>query len=231
MPKEISSITPDKIPGKQRPIPKITWNDRTLKSYKDNGFYDAENYNIPPIDKQELEFLSVVDERQGPIVREISTMIRIKAIDYTTENKERKEYLYWFENWYGNNWLGVPIAPVTDHIEGMYYEQLKQLVLDPKTGDAAHYVRKGQREAYYIPSTKKEVDRVLAQYKANPQLIKFVVKFSNEDSPDGQMRSDSRGQFSYDQFTTWTFDDLYKLHIRPWKESEINVGAAKSLYK
>jgi hypothetical protein len=105
------------------------------------------------------------------------------------------------------------------------------VVLNPQTGDSMHYVRKGQREAYYIPFTKKEVDRVLAQYKANPQLIKFVVKFSNEDSPDGQMRSDSRGRFSYDQFVNWTFGDLYKLHIKPWKDSEINAGPTTRIYK
>lgn len=191
--KEISSIKPEPIKGKQRPIPNIKWNNKTVESFKDNGFWDPEN--PPHISFQERDFLQLVDERQGPIKRKITKMVRLKAIDHTTEPLERKEFLIWYENWYGNNWQGVPIAPVTDHIEGQYHEQLKELRLDPKTGDAANYIRKGQREAYCIPFTKKEVDRVISEYKMNPELIKFVVKFSNEDSPDGQMRSDSRGQF------------------------------------
>jgi len=226
----ISTIKPDPIPAKKRPEPKIKWNNKTMESYKENGFYNAE---FPPhINTQELEFLSEVDERQGPIQREITRMIRLKAIDYTTKNKERKEYLYWFENWYGNNWLGAPIAPVTDHIEGMFYEQLTTLKLDPKTGDSSHYERKGQRESYYIPFTKKEVDRIIADHNANPELVNFTVKFAAEDSPDGQRRYATRGQFSYDQFVNWTFDNLYKLHTKPWKDQEINnTPTTRALYK
>jgi len=135
-------------------------------------------------------------------------MVRIKAIDYDTKTLERKEYLYWFENWYGKNWIGNSIAPVTDHVEGMYYEQDVELVLDPNTGDGSKYRRKGQHEAYYIPFTKKQVDKVIEEYNGNRQLITFTVKFAPEDSPDGQRRYATRGQFGYDQFTNWTFHDL-----------------------
>lgn len=228
--REISSIKPDSIPGKQRPVPKISLNNKTIESYKENGFWDAE---FPPrtVNKQNLDFLQQVDERQGPIKRVVTTMVRLKAIDHTTKNLERKEYLYWMENWYGKDWLGVAIPPVTDHVEGMYYEQLKELVLDPNTGDASKYVRKGQREAYYIPFTKKEVDRIIDEYNGNRRLITFVVKFDAADSPDGQRRFATRGQFGYDQFVNWTFDDLYKFHIKPWKELDTNVGPTTRMYK
>jgi hypothetical protein len=227
--REISLIKPDSIPGKQRPAPKINWNNKTIESYKENGFWDAE---FPPhVNMQEREFLQVVDERQGSIKRVVTTMVRLKAIDYTTKNLERKEYLYWMENWYGNNWLGVAIPPVTDHIEGMFYEQLATLKLDPKTGDSSHYERKGQRESYYIPFTKKEVDKVIDENNGNRQLINFTVKFDAADSPDGQRRFATRGQFGYDQFVNWTFDDLYKLHIKPWKELDTNVGPTIRMYK
>lgn len=113
----------------------------------------------------------------------------------------------------------------------MYYEQENEIVLDPNTGDAAHYKRKGQHEAFYIPFNKKEVDRIIEENNGNRQLITFVVKFAAEDSPDGQRRYATRGQFSYDQFVNWTFDDLYKLHTKPWKESEVNAGPTTRMYK
>jgi hypothetical protein len=154
-----------------------------------------------------------------------------KTIQIVLEN-ERKEYLYYYENWTGKNWLAIPIALVTDHVEGMYYEQLKELKLDPITGDALEYVRKGQREAYYIPFSKKTVDDIIAgSMGSNLQTIKYIVKFAPEDSPDGQRRSDSRGQFSYEQLATWAFDDLYKLHIKPWKDMIPNVDPTTRMYK
>jgi hypothetical protein len=108
-----------------------------------------------------------------------------KTVQIVLEN-ERKEYLYYYENWTGKNWLGIQIALVTDHVEGMYYEQLKELKLDPRTGDALEYVRKGQREAYYIPFSKKTVDDIIAgSMGSNLQTIKYIVKFAPEDSPDG----------------------------------------------
>ena len=89
--REISSIKPDTIPGKQRPIPKISWNNKTIESYKENGFWDPE---FPPsnVDKQERDFLQLVDERQGPIKRVVTRMVRLKAIDYTTR-KEKSIYI------------------------------------------------------------------------------------------------------------------------------------------
>jgi hypothetical protein len=226
----ISSIKPNSIPGKQKPTPKIEWNNRTYESYIKHGL-TFEEFNLPRFNKQERDFLQLVDERQGPIERELTRMVRLKAIDYTTKNKERKEYLYYFENWRGKDGRGVSIAPVTDHVEGMYYEQENELVLDPNTGDATKYKRKGQHEAYYIPFSKKEVDRIIAEHNTNPELVNFTVKFDAADSPDGQRRFATRGQFGYDQFVNWTFDDLYKLHIRPWKELDPNEGLATRMYK
>jgi hypothetical protein len=92
--KEISSIIPDHINGKQRPIPNIKWNDKTMQSCKEKGLWDAE---YPPfkVNGAERRFLSEEDERQGPIKRVVTRMIQLKAIDYTTENLQRKEYLYY----------------------------------------------------------------------------------------------------------------------------------------
>jgi hypothetical protein len=128
--------------------------------------------------------------------------------------------------------MGNTIAPVADHVEGMYYEQENELVLDPQTGDAAKYRRKGQHEAYYIPFSKKIVDEIILKHNTNPELVNFTVKFSAQDSPDGLRWGETRQQFSYDKFANWTFDDLRKLHTKPWKDWDPNVEpTTRALYK
>ena len=113
----------------------------------------------------------------------------------------------------------------------MFYEQLKELKLDARTGEAIHYARSGQRESYYIPFSKKTVDQIIAGPAHSKESIKFIVKFASEDSPAGQMRAATRGQFSYDQFANWTFSDLYKLHIKPWDQQIPNIGPTTRMYK
>ena len=76
------------------------------------------------------------------------------------------------------------------------------------------------------------IDEIIAKSDgSNIQTIKYIVKFDPEDSPDGQMRAGSRRQFSYDQFVNWTFDDLYKLHTKPWKDLPENIGPTTRMYK
>src|SRR5213592_770347 len=188
----ISDIKPSSSEGKTRPKPNMEWNNRTYESYIENGF-TFDEFDRPSFNRQEMNFLSEVDERQGAIVRQVTRIVRLKAIDWSTQKRERKEYLYYFENWYGKNWLGLKIAPVTDHIEGMFYEQLKELKLDARSGEAIHYARSGQRESYYIPFSKKTVDQIIAGPAHSKESIKFIVKFASEDSPAGQMRAATRG--------------------------------------
>ena len=100
-------------------------------------------------DYQEQMFLRTVNtEKGGPIVRQVTRMVRLKARDYNSENKNAtKEYLIFYENWYGKNWLEEDIAPVSDHIEGLYFEQEKRTNVDRdmKTGrTSTKYKRTGQ---------------------------------------------------------------------------------------
>lgn len=153
--------------------------------------------------------------------------------------KHDKEY----ENWEGVNWLGIRIAPVTDHIEGWYYEQLKEPVFDPKTGEPIKYKRKGQREAYYIPFDKKTVDKIIKESTHSSQeSISLVVKFGAEEWDGHGGRMGTRAQFTYDQFVNWTFKELYELNKSPvWNEladpnisqnKNKNIGpVTKTLYK
>jgi hypothetical protein len=245
---KISTIKPEEDAGKRRPIPKITWNNKTEQSLKENGFWPQPDekgmyeQDPPHINEEEKRFLSEVDTKQGPIERVVTAIVRLKAIDYSTEKRERKEYLFWYENWYGRNWLGVKIAPVTQHVEGYYHATTKELRLDPSTGASSHYVKGKPQETYYIPYSKTTVDKIISGYYNDPKdsvryinsrdNIHYIVKFASEDSPPGQGRYATRGRFSYEQFATWTFQDLYKLHTKPLiQQLDPNIGPTTTSYR
>lgn len=244
---KISSIRPEDDQTKRRPIPKLTWNNKAEQSIIEQGFGPEESkdgkYEEPlNIYTDENRFLSEVDTRQGPILREVTRIVRLKAIDHSSEKKERKEYLIYYENWYGVNWLGVKIAPVTDHIEGVYQATTKQLEFDKNTGQGLYYKKAKPQETYYIPYNKKTVDQIIAGYYDNPKdsvryinnkdAIQYIVKFGAEDSPAGRMRYGQRTAFSYDQFSSWVFQDLYNLATKPWaQQTDPNYGPTMSSYK
>jgi hypothetical protein len=91
-----------------------------------------------------------------------------------------------FQDWTGNNWLGIPIKnPLCDHIEGKYTEVVMRPKLDERTGEHIDNVFAGTRESYYIPFTKKNVDEIIANSaRTDNSGIRFVVKFASEDSTD-----------------------------------------------
>ena len=122
---------------------------------------------------------------------------------------------------------------MTDHVEGYYQEALKKAEFDPRTGEPVQYVFTGERTKHYIPFSKKKVDEIIkGSTHTNQESILYVVKFGSEDSKDGQMTAPVRGQFSYDQFTNWTFDNFYKLQTKPWKDNDPNINpVTKTLYK
>jgi len=106
--------------------PILEYNDKTYKSYVSQGFGSPDL-----LDYQEKHFLSQVDiETGGPITRTVTKIVRLRAPDYSTIRKERKEYLIYYENWYGKDWQTRKLPPVTDHIEGVYYEQETEPVIE-----------------------------------------------------------------------------------------------------
>jgi hypothetical protein len=229
MPGETSSIKPDASTFK-RPDPGITWNNKTEESYEKEGF-STRDFAM----SQEHVFLSQVDIRRQDIERTVTKIVRLKAIDYSTEKLERKEYLYYYENWEGVNWLGIRIAPVTDHVEGYYYEQLKKTDFDPRTGEPIKYKRAGQREVYYMPFDKKTVNEIIKNSAhSNQENIIYTVKFAAQDW-DGKQpnRIGTRFEVPYEQFTSYSFKDLYELNHKPIQlDNNKNLGpVTKTLYK
>ena len=158
----LSTIKPD-IPKK--PEVKIEYNNRTYESYMKNGFAD----NIPRAIKGPHEriqkFLNEVDLSKGPLERTVTMIVRLRAPDWNSSSKknERKEFIYYFEDWTANDWLGIPINPFSEHIEGKYTEVLMRPKLDERTGEHIDNVFAGTRESYYIPFSKKNVDEIIAK--------------------------------------------------------------------
>ena len=157
----ISTVKPD-IPKK--PEVKIEYNNRSYESYMKNGFADNITRSIKgPHDRMQM-FLNKVDLRKGPIERTVTMIVRLRAPDWnsSTKKNERKEFIYYFEDWSGNDWLGIPIDPFSEHIEGKYTEVLMRPKLDERTGEHVDNVFAGTRESYYIPFSKKNVDEIIA---------------------------------------------------------------------
>jgi hypothetical protein len=100
-------------------LPEIEWNDRSIKAYTDLGLEVPEH-----VGRWEKRFLATVDVSKGPIERTITSMVRLKAPDILGQVKnktkvaERKEWLYYQERWTGVNFMGVPVNPVAEHVEG-----------------------------------------------------------------------------------------------------------------
>ena len=128
----ISTIKPD-IPKK--PEVKIEYNNRSVESFVKNGFADAIPRSVYGPRGRMQQFLNKVDLRKGPIEKTVTTIVRLKATDWNTKKHERKEFIYYFEDWTGNDWLGIPIDPFSEHIEGRYIEPLTRPKLDERTGE------------------------------------------------------------------------------------------------
>ena len=99
----------------------------------------------------------LVDLRKGPIERTVTNDSQTKStrLEFIQKN-ERKEFIYYIEDWSGNDWLGIPIDPFSEHIEGRYTEVLMRPKLDERTGEHIDNVFAGTRESYYIPFSKEK---------------------------------------------------------------------------
>ncbi len=159
---EISTIIPGHEAERSKRELKFTYSTAEFDSYQKEGF-EAPDLDHRP-DKFEYHFLAQVDPGKGKIKVRIPRMFRIRAIDYSSEKNESREYLYYETLWTGKQWNGNELGPI-EHVVGRHKEQTKRLELgqfDPNTGiQRSQYVMGLPRTVYTIPFTKKAVDEAL----------------------------------------------------------------------
>jgi hypothetical protein len=206
---EISTIRPENPLDEPNNDLRFSYSTETYDSWKKEGF-------TPPLpdyrnDKHEIRFMSRVDLKHGKVRVEITKLVRIRARDYSEENKDKvayRDFLTWESNWHAKNWLGVDIM-LDSHIEGKYVQQTKKLVMDnpdPTTGRVnTKYVRSNPRDVYTIPFSKEKVEEILkAENPFGPDSINitdftnvnYVVKIQNELG----VQNFRCGSFTYEQF-------------------------------
>ena len=181
--------------------PALEYNNKNELSYIEQGLTPPDNLN-----QQERNFLSKVDPKVEPIIRTVTKIVRLMAIDYNSPNKERKEYIMYYENWFGRDWLKRIVPPVTDHIEGRYDMILTEPVYDKNEEELIGYKRSGKRQVYYIPFSKEKVDEIITNSMGSDkkETIKFL--FSNE--PLGY-------EFPYEEFVNRSYDELATMLFIP----------------
>jgi hypothetical protein len=225
----LSTIKPD-VPKK--PEVKIEYNNRSYESFVKNGFADIIPRSVYGPRDRTQQFLNKVDLRKGPIEKTVRSIVRLKAPDWNSSTKkhERREFVYYSEDWTGKDWLGIPIDPFSEQIEGKYTEALYRPKLDERTGEHVDNVFAGTRQSYYIPFSKKNVDEIIANSAHTDKFgIRYVVKFGHEDSTDSIAQS-MRNQFSYDMFL-WPWDKLYEWQYWPIDDLTMRPRPDKSATK
>ena len=208
---EISSIKPDLGTQQQeRKEPRFTYSTAEYDSYKKNGFGAPELINRS--DKFEVRFLNQVDLskcKNNKIQVKILNMERTRAIDYSSEKEEKREFLVYMVDWLAKNWLGNMLA-VRSHIEGKHHELTKQLVtkMDSEDGRVnAYYVKGPTRTVHTIPFSKKVVDKILNDpnpFGADSENItdKDSVSFYGKFDGERGIQTMRTGDYSYEQFVT-----------------------------
>ncbi len=180
---EVSSIVPGQEAERSKRELKFSYSTAAYDSFAKEGF-EAPDLNHRP-DKWEQRFLSAVDPGKGKVKVRIPRMFRIRAIDYSTEKNESKQYLYYETEWTAKQWNGNELGPI-EHVVGRHKEQTKKLVLgdfDPKTGvQNSQYVMGLPKVVYTIPFTKKAVDdRLKNEHLFGPDSINTTQLYRYEE--------------------------------------------------
>lgn len=195
-----SSIKPDN----EKTKPKLDYNDKTYQSYLENGFEEHIPDKLKWVHDFHEDYLNRVDLSKGPIRFRINSFMRLKAIDYSSKNQARKEFMTYSADWLAKDWKGDDIRQrqVLEHIEGIYQEQLKEKVTD--RGQITGYERIGERPIYYIPWDRKTMDKLIDEsVGTDRETINYVVKFLS-----------NRTAFTYEQFATMSFQELSDMQTK-----------------
>jgi hypothetical protein len=203
------------VPKRKEPS-KFEYNNMDVKAYLELDLPVPET-----VGRWERKFLSMVDVSKEPIQRNVYSMVRLKARDYDsnseTLSKERKEWLYYVEQWTGVNQRGLPLNPVAEHYEGVWTKQYTKPHLNQETGEIDYYELDAikSHKVYTIPFSKKAVDTVISNSaNTDKDSIRFTIKFGESDNPFGTRQMPTRNIFTYEQFVM-PWNEIYKLNFKP----------------
>ena len=161
----------------------------------------------------EREFLSKVDLTKGPIFVTVQNIIRTMAVDWDSQKRERKEYVYYTTDWEAKDRLGNTIKCPHEN-EGKYTQQTKiiKTKLNSNNEEEQYYERGTPRDVYTIEWNKKTVNELLTSEKifgedstniTNMNEVSYVVKF-----PYG---NPARTAFRMQDFLDFKYDKLQEL--------------------
>lgn len=187
------------------------YNDREYEAYKK---YENNGIEVPRKSVSNGEHL-FIQNAMGEPKRIITKMIRVMQPDYSDKKQTRKDFLWYLERWEGVDFIGNPISPVNDHIEGCYDEPTVKRIINPKTNMPVKMTKTGPngqivqteydklkvetvRRVYYIPFSKEKLDEILKETGnwENRDGITYKLKVSPSHTDD---------TFSYEQFANWDF--------------------------
>jgi hypothetical protein len=105
-------------------------------------------------------------------------------------------------------------------MEGVWTKQFTKPHFSQETGEIDYYQLDSTKAEtiYYIPYSKKVVDDIIAKsvHTDKDKGIVFTIKFGSEDNPYGQhTQMPSRAQFSYEQFSAWSWTEICKHQYKP----------------
>jgi hypothetical protein len=141
-----------------------------------------------------------------------------------SKKKEEKEYITYYEDWYGKNWLGEKLIN-RDNIEGVYneVETVPEVSFNNETGRSEVVGKKlvGTRLVHYILFSKETVDKIIANSDSDKGEILYKVK-----SPP------NNDYFNYDEFTNYSWEQLENIVNRWWlkgSKTKGSTGKGKSI--
>ena len=105
-------------------------------------------------------------------------------------------------------------------MEGVWTKQFTKPHFNEQTGEIDYNELDTARAQtiYYIPYSKKAVDDIISKSAKTDKDkgITFTIKFGSQDNPFGQYQQmPSRNQFSYEQFSSWSWTQLCKHQYKP----------------
>ena len=181
---------------------------RSYKAYVEAGFEKEIPRMIGAQYERENKFLSAVQLDKGPLIRKITRMVRRKEAG--------KEYLTFTENWTATDWVGKPIDPVTDRMEGIVSLPNVTPLIDEK-GQKIGKELNGAITKYEIPFTKEAVDKWIEETGSDQNEITFTVRTPNR-----------RENCNYDQFVNTTWQQAIEILM---KDGAFEVDYVESLKK